>query len=71
MLQKKYNYPALAYYAIGNHQYLIKDTKKIKTMAEHSNDNKASNFITSVIEQKELVNSLIFLTHWKILILQN
>ena len=40
-------------------------------MVEKAKDNKETNFITSVIEQKELVNSLIFLTHWKILILQN
>ena len=54
---KKYNYPALAYYAIGNHQYLIKDTKKIKTMVERAKCNRETNFITSVVEQKELINN--------------
>ena len=29
--RKNANTPVLAYYAIGNHQYLIKNTKKIKT----------------------------------------
>ena len=55
--KEKHNYPALAYYAIGNYQYLIKDTKKIKSVVERAKDNKETNFITSVIEQKELVNN--------------
>ena len=40
----KKNYPMLAYYAIGNHQYLIKDTKKITTMVERATENKENNF---------------------------
>ena len=47
----------MAYYAIGNHQYLIKDTKKIKTMVKRAKCNRETNFITSVVEQKELINN--------------
>ena len=55
--KNKCNYPVLAYYAIGNHQYLIKDNKTIKSMVEKAKNNKETNFITSVIEQKQLTNN--------------
>ena len=39
------NYPALVYYAVCNHQYLIKDTKTIKSLVEKAKDKKDINLI--------------------------
>jgi hypothetical protein len=35
-VSKSQNYPALVYYAIDNHMYLIKDQNKIKSLVEKS-----------------------------------
>ena len=47
-------YPALFFYAISGHMYLVKDQKKCKQMMERSKDN-IENFNTSLVEtiQKE------------------
>ena len=50
------NYPPLAYYAIGNHQYLIKDSKKIKVLTEKAKSKTDINFNTSVLETTESEN---------------
>ena len=43
-------------YAIGNHQYLIKDNKKIKTLVEKAKSKTDINFNTSVLETIEKDN---------------
>ena len=50
------NYPVLCYYAVNNHQYLIKDTKKIKSLVEKAKDQKSITFFTSILQKKEIEN---------------
>jgi hypothetical protein len=46
------NYTVLCYYAVNNHQYLIKDTNKIKSLVEKAKDQKNITFDTSILEKK-------------------
>ena len=49
------NYPALFYYAMNNHMYLVKDTDQCKSMVERAKDHCVS-FNTSLIEPTEQKN---------------
>ena len=50
--QSKHNYPALFFYAINNHMYLVKDTDKCKSLREKAKANSKS-FNTSLIEREK------------------
>ena len=49
------HYPALFYYAMNNHMYLVKDTDQCKSLCEKAKDHKVS-FNTSLIEPVEIKN---------------
>ena len=49
------NYPALFYYAMNNHMYLVKDSDQCKSMVERAKDHSVS-FNTSLIEPTEQKN---------------
>jgi hypothetical protein len=53
--QSKHNYPALFFYAINNHMYLVKDTDKCKSLREKAKENSKS-FNTSLIEKEKKIN---------------
>ena len=46
----------LAYFCINNHQYLIRDTKKIKSLIERAKKQKDINFNSSILQSKEPEN---------------
>jgi hypothetical protein len=50
------NYPALFFYAINNHMYLVKNAKKCKSLTEKGKDSTKS-FDTSLLEKEESVNN--------------
>jgi len=49
------NYPALYYYAMNNHMYLVRDIDQCKSLTERAKDNCIS-FKTSLIEEQEPKN---------------
>lgn len=56
---KKNNYPALFYYAINNHMYLVKDIIKCKSMTEKAKD--THSFDTSLVEKDKAANPFLTL----------
>jgi hypothetical protein len=52
--EKKNNYPALYYYAINNHMYLVKDPDRCKSMTERAKDYQSFN--TSLVEKDNASN---------------
>ena len=50
----------MCYYAVNNHQYLIKDTKKIKSLVEKAKDQKNITFDTPILEKKEIENIYLY-----------
>ncbi len=56
-VHKNRNYPAMCYYAMNNHMYLIKDKELIKSMVEKSKSPEHK-INTSLLEPEEIVNHL-------------
>ena len=50
----------MCYYAVNNHQYLIKDTKKKKSLVEKAKDQKSITFDKSILEKKEIENIYLY-----------
>ena len=50
------NYPVLCYYAINDHQYLIQNKDKVKSLVEKSKQQKNINFSSSILEKEEKKN---------------
>ena len=66
---KFYSYPALFFYAINNHIYLVKDTDKCNSLREKAKENSKS-FNTSLIEKKRKLIIIMNYLYTKILILK-
>ena len=56
---RKNNYPALFYYAIDNHMYLVKDSTKCKSLTEKAKD--THSFNTSLVEKDKANNPFLTL----------
>ena len=52
---KFHSYPALFFYAINNHRYLVKDTDKCNSLREKAKKNSKS-FNTSLIVKEKKIN---------------
>ena len=52
---KSRHYPALFFYAVNNHMYLVKDENQCKSLTERAKDTQSS-FKTSLIEELEATN---------------
>ena len=50
------NYPPLVYYAINDHQYLIQNKEKVKSLVEKSKQQNNINFSSSILEKEEKKN---------------
>ena len=44
------NYPALHYFAIDNHMYLIKDQKKCKSLTEKAKERNINSWTSSIVQ---------------------
>ena len=49
-ISKNRNYPALSYYAVNNHQYLVRDPETVQTLVKKANYQN-QNFHTSIFEE--------------------